>query len=134
LQTRGKTIEQPSILLIEDDADLTRLLQFRLTREGFGFRHAPDGEKGLVAMAEPPLPDLVILDVLLPFLNGFEVLARIRENPAWRAIPVVMLTSKDREEDVLRGLRSGADDYVTKPFRPQELVARVRGILARRKR
>ena len=109
-----------------------RFLEFRLSREGFGVGHAPDGEKALAALREPPLPDLIILDVLLPFMNGFEVLARIRADPAWADIPVVMLTSNTREEDVLRGLRSGANDYLTKPFRPPELIARIRGLLARK--
>jgi DNA-binding response OmpR family regulator len=133
LQAPDNNVDPPVILVIEDDADLTRLLQFRLEREGFRVRHAADGRQGLSALAEPPLPELVILDVMLPFMNGFEVLARIRENPDLAGVPVVMLTSSGREEDVLRGLKAGAVDYLTKPFRPPELMARIRGILDRRK-
>lgn len=122
-----------TILVVEDDPDLTRLLRFRLEREGFQVRHAGDGGQALAALDAPPLPGLVILDVMLPVMSGFEVLARMRETPALAELPVVMLTGSSREEDVLRGLEAGATDYLTKPFRPPELVARIKGILARRR-
>ncbi|HSD59455.1 MAG TPA: response regulator transcription factor [Burkholderiales bacterium] len=128
-----ETEARQTILVVEDDPDLARLLKFRLEREGFRVRHAADGRQALAALAEPPLPELVILDVMLPIMGGFEVLGSIRDNPALAAVPVVMLTSSGREEDVVRGLKAGAADYLTKPFRPPELVARIRGILARSK-
>lgn len=120
-----------TILLVEDDADIERLVTFRLSREGYTVRHAPDGEQALQDLEGSPLPDLIILDVMLPILNGFEVLSQIRKTPRLSAIPVIMLTANSREEDVLQGLRHGADDYLTKPFRPAELVARVQGMLRR---
>lgn len=128
-----ETETKQTILVVEDDPDLTRLLRFRLEREGFAVRHAGDGGQALAALDAPPLPELVILDVMLPVMSGFEVLARMRETPALANLPVVLLTGSSREEDVLRGLEAGATDYLTKPFRPPELVARIKGILARRR-
>ncbi len=122
---------KPTILLVEDDPSLVRLLSYRLGREGFEVRHAANGREGLDALAQAPLPDVVVLDVMLPILSGFEVLAGIREDPANQRLPVFMLTASSREEDVVRAIRAGATDYLTKPFRPRELVARIKGALAR---
>lgn len=122
--------QHKTILLIDDDPDIVKLIQFRLVREGFTLRHAADGEQGLREIESDVLPDLVILDVMMPYHNGFELLARLRGRAAWRTVPVLMLTSLGREADVVRGLEGGANDYLLKPFRPAELVARVRRALA----
>ena len=118
-----------SILMVEDDPFMARVIQFRLSREGYVIRHAADGQQGLKEFDAGPVTDLVILDVMMPYHNGFELLANLRSRPAWSAVPVLMLTSMGREEDVVRGLDGGASDYMIKPFRPAELVARVRKIL-----
>ena len=118
-----------SILMVEDDPFMARVIQFRLSREGYAIRHAADGQQGLKEFDTGPVTDLVILDVMMPYHNGFELLANLRSRPEWSAVPVLMLTSMGREEDVVRGLDGGASDYMIKPFRPAELVARVRKIL-----
>jgi len=119
----------PAILVVEDDPDLAKLIQFCLVREGFEVRWAADGEQALQEFDVPQRPDLVIMDVMMPYRNGYELLADLRQRPAWNQVPVIMLTGRVREEDVLQGLNSGASDYLTKPFRPSELVARIRTLL-----
>jgi len=117
------------ILIIEDDEDMALILEHRLRREGYVTQRARDGREGLARLEQPPLPRLVTLDVMMPFVNGFDVLRAIRALPATRELPVLMLTSMAREEDVVRGIRGGATEYLTKPFKPGELVARVRRLL-----
>ena len=116
-----------TILIIEDEVDIADLVAARLRSEGFQATVCFDGPSG-VARAHELEPDLVILDLMLPGLDGVEVCRRIQQR---RATPVVMLTAKDDESDVLIGLGVGADDYITKPFSPRELVARVRAVLRR---
>ena len=116
------------VLLVEDDPDVRGLVEFRLKREGFEVRIAADGEQALALMEGEP-PDLVIMDVMIPYRSGYEVLAEFRKNPVWSQVPVIMLTGRGREEDVSRGLSAGANDYLTKPFRPAELLARVHRLL-----
>ena len=116
------------VLVVEDDPDIASLVRFRLEREGYAVRVASDGEQALAQLDSPP-PDLVVLDVMLPFRSGYEVLRVLRDRDAWSRVPVIMLTSRSREEDVARGLSGGANDYLTKPFRPAELLARVRRLL-----
>lgn len=118
------------ILIVEDEAALSTLLAYNLEKEGFTVRVAADGEQALEALAEEP-PDLVLLDWMLPHLSGIEICRRIRRDPETRDLPVIMLTAKGEEADRIRGLDTGADDYVTKPFSPAELVARVRALLRR---
>lgn len=118
-----------TILVVEDDRDLVKLVDFCLVRDGFQVRHAADGEQALQEFDIAPRPDLVVLDVMMPYRNGYELLANLRERPEWSQVPVIMLTSRGREEDVVRGLDLGASDYLTKPFRPAELVARIRKLL-----
>ena len=115
------------ILIVEDDPDLAFGLEFNLRHEGFDVALAGDGPTGL-AMLEQPF-DLLVLDVMLPTVDGFEVLERLRA--AGRELPVLMLTARADEADKVRGLRSGADDYLTKPFGVMELVARVEALLRR---
>jgi DNA-binding response OmpR family regulator len=120
------------ILVIEDEADIGELIQYNLTREGYRVSVVSDGEDGLDrAVAEAP--DLVLLDLMLPGLDGVEICRRLKEDPVTRPIPVIMVTAKGEESDVVLGLGVGADDYVAKPFSPRELVARVRAVLRRGK-
>jgi len=119
-----------TILVIEDDADIVELLQYNLERDGFSVITATDGETG-VQEASQRHPSLVLLDIMLPGQDGLDVCRLLKQSPATSSIPIIMLTAKDEEEDIVVGLRMGADDYVTKPFRPRELLARVRAVLRR---
>jgi DNA-binding response OmpR family regulator len=122
--------QSPSVILVvEDDNHLAKLIHFCLVREGFEMRHAADGEQALQEFERPELPDLVVMDVMMPYHNGYELLANLRQRPLWDHVPVIMLTSRGREEDVVQGLDLGASDYLTKPFRPAELIARIRKLL-----
>ena len=120
---------KPVILVVEDDGGVFRLMRFHLEREGFDVRHAADGEKALLEFDRPDRPDLVILDVMLPYHNGYDLLANLRGREAWANVPVIMLSSSGRENDVVKGLSSGANDFLAKPFRPAEVVARIRNLL-----
>ena len=120
----------PSILLVEDEAALVALLRYNLEREGFAVLEAPDGDEALLQAREQK-PDLILLDWMLPLVSGIEVCRQLRRHPETRAIPIIMLTARGEEGDKLRGLDSGADDYVTKPFSPSELIARIRAVLRR---
>ena len=120
----------PLILVVEDEAALVTLLRYNLEREGFRVAEARDGEEALL-MAREQKPDLVILDWMLPLLSGLEVCRQLRRGPETRTVPIIMLTARGEEGDKLRGLDSGADDYVTKPFSPSELIARIRAALRR---
>lgn len=121
---------KPYILIVEDEAALLTLLRYNLEKEGFELGEAVDGEEALLMVAERR-PDLVVLDWMLPTLSGIEVCRRIRRRPEARNVPIVMLTARGEEADRVRGLNSGADDYVVKPFSPAELVARIRAVLRR---
>jgi DNA-binding response OmpR family regulator len=116
----------PVILIVEDDHIVASLLEHTLARRGYSTRLATDGRAAARFIAEQPPASLVLLDVMLPFLDGFELIDQIRVHPSWRDVPIVMLTSKAQEDSVVRALEAGASDYILKPFRPQELVARVR--------
>ena len=118
------------LLVIEDDVDIRELVVFKLCQLGFDVRAFDDPRPGLEsAVAEPP--DLVILDLMLPGMSGFDVCRRLREAEATAHVPIVMLTAKAQEADVERGFAVGATDYVVKPFSPRELASRVESILAR---
>jgi two-component system phosphate regulon response regulator PhoB len=119
-----------AILIVEDEMPLVTLLRYNLEREGFTVLEAGDGEEAL-NIAREQKPDLVLLDWMLPLTSGIEVCRQLRRNPETRGIPIVMLTARGEEGDKLRGLDSGADDYVTKPFSPSELIARIRAVLRR---
>ncbi len=118
------------ILLVEDDADLAALVAHHLRREGFAVDEQSDGARAVEAVRHAP-PQLVILDLMLPGLPGLEVCRRIRLHRETAHVPIIMLTAKSSETDRVVGLELGADDYVTKPFSPRELVARVRAVLRR---
>ena len=118
------------ILLIEDDADISELVQYNLEREGFKVFTSADGEEGY-NLSQKVQPDLIILDLMLPTMDGLSVCRRLRASNLTKDARIVMLTAKGEESDVVVGLEMGADDYVTKPFSPRELVARIRAVLRR---
>ncbi|HEX6886303.1 MAG TPA: response regulator transcription factor [Planctomycetota bacterium] len=126
-------MRKPTLLVIEDDPDIVELLRYNLEREGFRVLVSSDGERGL-ADAQRHQPDLIVLDLMLPGLDGLEVCRRLRTSDGTRAIPVLMLTAKGEESDIVIGLEMGADDYLTKPFSPRECLARVRALLRRAQR
>ena len=118
------------LLLVEDDPALSDLLQWHFTREGFEVVHTGNGDRALQLAAESP-PDLVLLDWMIEGLSGIEVCRRLRGAAATAAVPIILLTGRAEEADRVKGLETGADDYVTKPFSPRELIARVRALLRR---
>lgn len=120
----------PRILIVDDEPNIVISLEYLLKREGWETSVAGDGEAALAALESQPPPDLVILDVMLPRLNGFEVCRRIRADPRWRALRILMLTAKGRDIEMEKGLGLGADAYVTKPFSTKDLVARIHALLA----
>jgi two-component system, OmpR family, phosphate regulon response regulator PhoB len=118
------------MLLVEDDAALAELLVYHFKREDFDVTQTPDGEEALLLAQETP-PDIVLLDWMVEGISGIEVCRRLRRMPETANVPIIMLTARGEEEDRVRGLETGADDYVTKPFSPRELVARVGAVLRR---
>ncbi|MDJ0607602.1 MAG: phosphate regulon transcriptional regulator PhoB [Kiloniellales bacterium] len=121
---------KPMILVVEDENALVTLLHYNLEREGFRVVSASDGEEALI-VAKEETPDLILLDWMLPLMSGVEVCRRMRRMPDLGDTPIIMLTARGEESDKVRGLESGADDYVTKPFSPAELIARIRAALRR---
>lgn len=119
------------ILIIEDEADIRELIQFNLEREGFQTRVAKHGQEGLT-LAQTKTPALILMDIMMPICDGLTALKKMRENnSSLRQTPVIMLTAKGEESDIVIGLELGADDYISKPFSPKELVARIRAVLRR---
>lgn len=121
---------RPLILIVEDELGLVELLKYNLEKEGFRAVAAVNGEEALLIAAEQG-PALILLDWMLPLMSGLEVCRQLRRDPKSRATPIIMLTARGEEGDKVRGLNSGADDYMVKPFSPAELVARVRAVLRR---
>ena len=121
---------KPYILIVEDELPLITLLRYNLEEAGFEVDEATNGDEALISVQER-LPDLVVLDWMLPAVSGIEVCRQFRRRPETRNLPVIMLTARSEEADRVRGLDSGADDYITKPFSPKELIARVRAVLRR---
>ena len=120
----------PRLLLVEDDPALAELLEFRFRGEGYAVTHTADGDEALLLAAESP-PDLVVLDWMVEGTSGIEVCRRLRRDKATAHVPIVMLTARGTEDDRVRGLETGADDYIAKPFSPRELLARVNAIMRR---
>ena len=118
------------ILIVEDEANIRQLVRYNLKKEGFQVLEATDGAQGLQS-AQREKPDLVLLDLMLPELDGLEVCRRLKGNPATAALPIIMLTARAEEVDKIIGLELGADDYMTKPFSPRELTARIKAVLRR---
>jgi two-component system, OmpR family, phosphate regulon response regulator PhoB len=123
-------VTKPLVLIVEDEAPLVTLLRYNLEKEGFEVGEAGDGEEALVRIAERR-PDIVLLDWMLPLVSGIEVCRQIRRSPQTRTLPVIMLTARGEETDRVRGLDSGADDYIAKPFSLRELTARLRAVIRR---
>ena len=121
---------KPMVLIVEDEAPLVTLLRYNLEKEGFAVCSAGDGEEALLQIAENK-PDAVLLDWMLPLVSGLEVCRQIRRAPQSRSLPIILLTARGEEADRVRGLDSGADDYIVKPFSPSELVARLRAVIRR---
>ncbi len=126
----SKQDERPLVLVVEDELDLAELLRFNLEQEGYAVAIAGDGETA-IEMVRRERPALIVLDLMLPGLSGLEVCRRLRGDPATTSVPVVIATAKTSEADRVIGLELGADDYVSKPYSPRELVARVRAVLRR---
>ncbi len=120
----------PKLLLVEDDQALAELLEYRFANEGYDVRVTADGDEALICAAEE-VPDLVILDWMIDGTSGIEVCRRLRRDRATAHVPIIMLTAREAEDDRVRGLETGADDYLTKPFSPRELLARVSAVLRR---
>lgn len=118
------------LLLVEDDPALLELLEYRFRNEGYAVRATPDGDEALV-LASEDAPDLVILDWMIEGTSGIEVCRRLRRDKATAHVPIIMLTAREAEDDRIRGLDTGADDYLTKPFSPRELMARVNAVMRR---
>ena len=123
-------MSKPALLLVEDDRALADLLMWHFDREGYDVVRTADGEEAML-LAEERTPDLVILDWMIEGVSGIEVCRRLRRRPATAHVPIIMLTARGEESDRIRGLETGADDYVTKPFSPRELLARVGAVLRR---
>ena len=123
-------MENDSVVVIEDEEDILELISYNLRREGFDVKGATSGEDGL-ALVESCHPDIVLLDLMLPGVSGLDVCKRLKANSKLQSIPILMVSAKGDESDIIVGLEMGADDYVTKPFSPKILIARVRAVLRR---
>lgn len=120
---------KPKVLMVEDEEDTASLLRFLLERANYRVVHAKDGRKAQELVDTMPLPDIVLLDVMLPFLGGLQVLTYIRSKVEWEKVPIVMLTADGSEHDIKRALENGANDYMLKPFNPRELTTRLKRFL-----
>ncbi|OYV86830.1 MAG: DNA-binding response regulator, partial [Acidiphilium sp. 21-68-69] len=121
---------KPYVLVVEDEAPLVTLLRYNLEKAGFRVDEANDGGEALARIGEST-PDLVLLDWMLPTMSGIEVCRQLRRKPSTRDLPVIMITARAEDQDTVRGLETGADDYITKPFSPEALIARIRALLRR---
>jgi len=121
---------KPLVLVVEDEAALVTMLRYNLEKQGFRVEEAADGQEALTRIAEVT-PDLVLLDWMLPVMSGLEVCRQIRRRPSTRDLPVIMVTARTEDQDAVRGLNTGADDYITKPFSIDALLARMRALLRR---
>ena len=124
------SLPKPLVLVVEDEAALATMLRYNLEKQGFRVEEAGDGQEALTRIAEAQ-PDLVLLDWMLPVMSGIEVCRQIRRRPPTRDLPVIMVTARTEDQDAVRGLNTGADDYITKPFNMEALLARMRALLRR---
>ncbi len=124
-------MDKETIMVVEDEEDILELVRYNLTKEGYQVVGISSGEDGL-KKARSDLPDLVLLDLMLPCVNGLDVCKLLKHDPKTQHIPIIMLTSKGEEADIVVGLESGADDYITKPFSPKVLASRIRAVLRRK--
>lgn len=118
------------VLVVDDSEGIAALLSFRLRGAGYEVTVAEDGKSALETAASDP-PDLIMLDVMMPVMDGYQVLSKLKDSPSLGDIPVIVLSSRAGEEDVVKALELGADDYITKPYRPQEMMARIKTVLSR---
>jgi two-component system phosphate regulon response regulator PhoB len=123
-------LAKPTILVVEDEAPLLTLLRYNLEKQGFRVEEATDGQEALMRVAEGR-PDLILLDWMLPALSGLEVCRQIRRRPNTRDLPIIMVTARTEDQDAVRALDTGADDYISKPFAMEALLARIRALLRR---
>ena len=130
MQIGGADAARPTILVVDDEAPLLTLLRYNLERQGFRVEEAADGQEALMRVAEGR-PDLVLLDWMLPALSGLEVCRQLRRRPATRDLPIIMVTARTEDQDAVRALDTGADDYIAKPFAIDALLARIRALLRR---
>jgi DNA-binding response OmpR family regulator len=119
----------PLVLVVEDDDHIAQVLRFMLERQGYRVIHLADGRAASAHIAAAEAPALILMDVMLPYLDGFELVALVRARPDWNAVPILMLTAKNTERDTVRALDAGANDFVSKPFEPNALLARVRRLI-----
>ena len=126
----SEILSRPLVLVVEDEAALATMLRYNLEKQGFRVDEAGDGQEALTRISEVP-PDLVLLDWMLPVMSGIEVCRQIRRRPDTRDLPVIMVTARTDDQDAVRGLNTGADDYITKPFNMEALLARMRALLRR---
>lgn len=129
-QQEGAKVQAGKLLLVEDDPALSELLEYRFSNEGYDVRTTADGDEALL-LASEELPDLVILDWMIEGTSGIEVCRRLRRDKSTAHVPIIMLTAREAEDDRIRGLETGADDYLAKPFSPRELLARVAAVMRR---
>ncbi|MCG2593256.1 response regulator transcription factor [Ramlibacter sp. XY19] len=120
------TPSQPAALVVEDDEHIGHLLKFMLDRAGYAVTLCPDGRAAQAHIQSQPAPAVALFDVMLPFMDGFQLVGLVRKQPGWEKVPVIMLTAKAQERDIVRALDAGANDYIVKPFQPEELLARLR--------
>jgi len=130
MRSTGRGLTMKRILIIEDDRDIVELVRYNLANEGFQVHAAFDGSTGLSTLKKSP-PDLLLLDLMLPKMSGLDICREVRKDESLNRLPVLMLTARGDEADRVVGLEMGADDYVTKPFSPRELIARVKALLRR---
>ena len=123
-------MKKTKIVVVEDEADILEVIDYNLSKEGFDVSSSTDGLEGL-AFVQKEIPDLVLLDLMLPGMDGIEICRTLKADSATRSISIIMVTAKGEESDIVLGLGIGADDYVLKPFRPRELIARVKSVLRR---
>ena len=121
----------PRVIVAEDDVEMAHVLSFLLQREGYEVEVVRDGKAAIDRTRSGPPVDLVLLDVMMPYISGLQVVRELRAAPGWEGVPVIIVSGKSSETDVVAAMEAGANDYVTKPFRPRELIARARGQIAR---
>ncbi len=127
--TTAPGAEKPTLFLAEDEEGTVILLKFILARGGYTVVHAADGQQAHTMIDQMPPPALVLLDIMLPYLNGLQLLAHIRQKAEWQHVPIIMLTADSNERDIQQALAAGASDYMVKPFNPRELTARLQRFL-----
>lgn len=121
-----KKDRKPAILMAEDDEEAINIIRFLLEREGYELHLATDGRQAMELIDNMDPPRLILLDIMLPYVSGLQLLTHIRQKTEWQTVPIIMVTAKTSEEDVVRALDNGANDYVAKPFSPKELLARLK--------